>query len=214
MQKIIDVSSNNGVIDWSRAKADGVADAVIRLSLGYNTADKKAFINARDAHAEGMRVSFYHFAYPDKKQEGSVKSDAEAEANYFISLLRKLPPAHMLALDLEEWEGERDSPLSSQDFYDWVLYFLTRVFDSTGIVPMIYSYKDYLDRHLPKTHRLGGLPLWIANYDPIVSPGLPKGWNSYYLWQYTANAIIKGISGPCDLSRFQAEAVLKTVKTT
>lgn len=211
MQKVIDVSSNNGTIDWVRARADDVADAIIRCSLGYNTADKNALVNANNAHAAGVRVSYYHFAYPDKKEGGTVKTDAEAEANYFTRLFEKFPAPHMLAVDVEEWEGQRDSPLSNKEFYEWMLYFLSKVYDNTGIIPMIYSYRDYLDRHLPKTHQLGNLPLWIASYSAVAAPGLPNGWNQYYLWQYTAGATIQGIAGTCDVSRFHAASVLKNL---
>ena len=200
--KIIDVSSNNGVIDWTKAAADGVKDVIIRLSLGYNDKDKKADGYAKDALKAGIRVSYYHLAYPDKKT-GTVKGDAKQEANYFTGLFLagKMPAPHWLAIDLENMANGWDTPLNKSEYLEWVTVFLTEVYTATGIVCLIYSNRSYLDTHLPVKHGLEKLPLWIANYNPVAYPPLPKGWTEYFLWQYSDSGKVNGISGKVDVNK-------------
>src|ERR1700754_3767662 len=102
--KIIDVSIHNGVINWDKAKKDGVTQAIIRLSMGFNTRDKSAATNAGGASDAGINVGYYHFAYPDKRP-GNVALDAKQEAGYFTGLFRagKMPPPNWLVVDLEAW---------------------------------------------------------------------------------------------------------------
>lgn len=208
MSKIIDVSSNNGIIKWDRVKASGVTDAVVRLSLGYNTRDRQSEVNAREAAAAGIRVSYYHFAYPDKRT-GTVEGDARQEAGYFVDLVKSGPAPRWLTVDLEEWENKRDSPLTPAEYYQWLTVFLKVVYDATGMVCIIYSYASYLNSHLPAGHALGSFPLWIANYNQVAVPQLPFGWKQYFMWQYSAIGTVPGIVTKCDLNILPAELFFK-----
>lgn len=203
--KIIDVSSNNNSIDWRKAAGDGVTDVIIRLSLGTGTVDKKAATNAKAAQAAGIRVSYYHLGYPDHGTGGTLtpEEDAAQEAGHFTSLFgnNALPAPRWLAIDLEKMSTGWDTPLNKTDYLNWLIVFLNDVYNTTGIPCMIYSNKPYLDAHLPASHTLGKMHLWIANYNKVSTPPLPKGWTDYFLWQYTAKATINGIPGPCDMSK-------------
>ena len=65
MKKIIDISSNNGHIDWNEVINDGVSDVIIRLSLGFGDRDILALKYSQEAASVGLNVSYYHLAYPD-----------------------------------------------------------------------------------------------------------------------------------------------------
>jgi GH25 family lysozyme M1 (1,4-beta-N-acetylmuramidase) len=66
---------------------------------------------------------------------------------------------------------------------------------------ILYSYTSFLDANLPKYHKLGGVKLWIAAYVNKPKPMLPRGWDKYHIWQYSAKGKIKGILGDCDLNK-------------
>ena len=204
VKKIIDVSRHNGIIDWPKVKQGGIKDVIIRLSMGYNAIDPKAVQNAKEAFSAGLKVSYYHFAYPDLRT-GSWQGDAKQEAGYFTGLFAGglLPNPQWLALDLEKWDEVKniDTPLTNPQFNEWVTVFLSEVKTATGTTCMIYSNKYYLDQHLPPDHQLGNYPLWISNYNKGATPPLPRGWTKYFLWQYTSTASVKGITGNCDMSR-------------
>lgn len=219
--RIIDVSSNNGNIDWAKVKADGVTDAIIRTSLGFGDLDLMAIKNAKGANNVSLKLMYYHFAYPDKKQGYTYQQDANNEANYFCDKISQMPRSTMLAVDLEKdtsntnWgNGQGDTNLSSSEYEDWLKIFLSTVHSKTGLNIMIYSYKDYLDSHLPVSHNLGSFPLWIANYNSVPSPPLPKGWSDYYLWQFSKSGAINGISTPCDLDKLKITLEVESWKKT
>jgi lysozyme len=207
MEKIIDVSSHNGKINWRQVVADGVTDVIIRLSLGYHTKDKMAATYAEAASKAGITVSYYHFAYPDKKMGGTVDNDARKEARSFTGLFLDglMPAPRWLALDLEKWEGDRDAPLNKKEYLKWVAAFLGEVYTTTGKGCLLYSNKPYLDSHLPASHGLGKTPLWIANYNPVTNPALPKGWSAYFLWQFTDAGKVRGINGCADMNKLPFE---------
>jgi lysozyme len=199
--KIIDVSSNNGQIDWNEVINDGVSDVIIRLSLGFGDRDKLAPKYAQEAVSVGLSVSYYHLAYPDAKQ-GTVSGDATQEANYFTSLFQagQMPAPKWLAVDLEKMSNGWDTPLNKTEYLNWLQVFLSQVYSNTGVTCFMYSNKPYLDAHLPVNHGLGAIPLWIANYNNISSPPLPKGWSQYFLWQYSETGLVQGINGSVDLN--------------
>lgn len=193
---IIDLSSNNLVTGFTALAAAGVTDAIIRASMGVGEADKCLEKYATLAQNVGITVSFYHLAYPDAKNGGNLIDDATAEADYFVRLVQGLSPIKWLAIDLET-----PTKLSREDYELWVITWLQRVESLTGIRPMIYSNKFFLDMHLPEGHRLGAYNLWIANYRNIPAPELPNGWDNYFLWQYTETGTVAGISGKVDISK-------------
>lgn len=195
---IIDLSSNNGPIDFT--KISGVDEIFCRASLGYGDFDKNLNENANGAAANNIAVSYYHFCYP----HGNIDpgSDAAKQANYFCDTISKLPaPAH-LAIDCEPFNAQGlDTTYGKDEYAIWLQAFSDTVKSRTGIDCIIYTYADYLNRHLPDGHTFGRYPLWIANYGDIDTPPLPKGWDAYWAWQYSESGTVEGINGKVDLSK-------------
>jgi lysozyme len=48
--------------------------------------------------------------------------------------------------------------------------------------------------------RLHKYALWLAHY--ATEPTLPKGWDRYWLWQYSDKASVPGIQAPTDVNAF------------
>ena len=196
---IIDLSSNNGEVDFDQLK--DVEEVFIRASLGYGDFDKKLNENASGAQRAGLPVSYYHFAYPHDNVDPA--DDAAKQANYFADTIQKLPTATHLAVDLENFNAQGgDTSESQQEYATWLQTFLDTVESRTGIKCVIYTYADYLNRHLPKDHAFGSYDLWIANYGThVTNPPLPNGWTSSWAWQYSESGEMDGINGHVDLSK-------------
>ena len=128
-----------------------------------------------------------------------VVSDATKQSQYFCDTIAStnITPKY-LALDLET-----ATTLSRADYLLWVQTFLSNVQSITGVTPMVYSYKYWLDAHLPSDHQLASsYPLWLACYDNVSKPPCPVGWNSYLLWQYSETGAVSGCVGHVDCSMF------------
>lgn len=195
---VIDLSSNNGKVDFS--KITGVDEIFIRASLGYGDFDKNLNENANGAHAAGIPVSYYHFCYPHNNADPA--DDATKQANYFVDTIAKLPAPTHLAVDLENFSATADTTISKEDYATWLQKFLDTVEARTGIRCIIYTYADYLNRHLPAGHVFGRYSLWLANYGNTKNPPPPTGWAAYFMWQYSESGSVNGIEGHVDLSKF------------
>jgi lysozyme len=179
---VIDVSSNQGKINWQKVKAAGVTEVIIRTTMGTGTVDKMAHEYATEATAVGITVSYYAFGYPDKKHGGTAKADAESEAQWFCDTIKGLPTTYKyLVIDLEE-----ATTLTPQEFTVWATAWRDKVQSITGIANenlWVYGYYDYLNRNLINGHTLGRNPLWIAAYTQ-AQPHIPHGWTKWNMWQY------------------------------
>jgi lysozyme len=189
---IIDVSQNNGIIDWksvatNNPKVDGV---FIKATEGVGFIDKQLVYNAVDAKSVGLKIGYYHFASLNSKD---ILKDSEAEAYCFLKAIEKLPKNDLpLILDLET----NKIGLTSQEVLQWINNFF-KCLKTTNYA--LYSYTPFLNYNLPKNHGLGNIPLWIAAYTPSLK--LPNGWTKCYLWQYSSKGKINGIKGNVDLNK-------------
>lgn len=194
---IIDVSSNNLIKDYSKLKTAGIDAVIIRASLGFGDKDKNLEKNATEISKLGIPVSYYHFCYPSKEV-----GDAEKEATYFYEITSKLPTPVRRWIDLEDWNSKGlDTTLNKEQLLKWIHDFNDTIVKLSGKEIGIYSYTPYLDSHLPANHDLGKFRLWLAQYNDKPKPVLPKGWNQYYLWQYTCTGTVPGIQGNVDINK-------------
>jgi GH25 family lysozyme M1 (1,4-beta-N-acetylmuramidase) len=189
----IDISHHNELPDWVAIKNAGTSFVYIKISEGVGTPDHKAKEHANNAKQTGLRIGYYHFCRPDKKNGDSVVSDATAEADEALKIITNLQnPDLPLVLDLED-QKNWDTPLIKQDYLLWVTTFLNRIKEKSGIDCILYSRKEYLDRKLPKDHNLGNYKMWISYYPskPDANKVLcPVGWDDWAIWQYTENGLI------------------------
>lgn len=195
MPNIIDVSHHQGKIDWvkvvnSSFKPEGV---FIKVSEGIGYNDPNLKINSTGAKSAGLKIGYYHFASLNDK---NTLIDSKKEAQFFINSIKNLPKNdYPLVLDIEENKGK----LSKSEVLIWINTFFYELAQNGYTDYILYSYSPFLNENLPINHKLGTVKLWIADYtEPLV---LPKGWTKQWLWQYTQNGKIQGISTPVDLNR-------------
>ncbi|MEP6626934.1 MAG: glycoside hydrolase family 25 protein, partial [Ginsengibacter sp.] len=180
----IDVSHHNNIRDWSAIKNAGVSFTYIKISEGVGSPDTAAGGHANAAKQCGIKIGYYHFCRPDTRNGGSVINDANAEADDAISRMAVIPKSDLpLVLDLEDtptW----DTPLSLNEYLDWINTFITRIQSTAGLDVMLYSRKSYFDVKLPNDHNLGKYKLWISNYSVTDCHKIicPVGWTDWAMW--------------------------------
>jgi lysozyme len=87
--------------------------------------------------------------------------------------------------------------------------FVGAVNKKTGLWPILYTgelaKRPYVNRQIKKDSPLLLCPLNIAQYGP--KPELPRGWKTFFCWQYTDGLIgpqprlVSGVSG-CDRAKY------------
>ncbi len=191
----IDVSSNNGVIDWAKVKQNVIPIdfAIIKASEGVGYVDPKLKANATGADKAGIKKSYYHFASLNTLND---IPDAKAEADFFLSTIKSLPKNDFsLVLDIET----NKVGLDKIHVLEWIKTFFSEMKSHGYDDCILYSYSSFLDSNLSENHGLCN-KLWIAAYVNLPSPKLPKGWNEYLIWQKNSTSKIFGIQGNVDFN--------------
>lgn len=188
--KGIDVSENNGNVDWEAVARAGYEFAIIRLGYGHGHLDSKFYNNINAAKAVGLKLGVYYYSY------AVTEDDAEYEADYIAKILddcglgaNDLPMG--VWIDEEDADGWRErhgldmSPEGLQTITNMVTLTVNKLWDA-GLQPAgVYCNLDWLENHIDMS-QTGGAGLWIAH------PDAEDAEVSCMLWQYTFDADING----------------------
>jgi lysozyme len=197
---VLDLSNNNGAVDFERIYDGGTRRVYLKCTEGTNFLDKTAAPFFHRAKAAHLKVGFYHFARPS--QNPGVDG-ASREAAFF---LRNLPTGwHQKngttlrpCLDLEDPHAPPSVKIAQ-----WAHEFILYVKNHTGLYPIIYGNTYYLQGcsfHKPWAK------LWLASYgrnDGKEHPYIiPKPWLKKDLaaHQYSSEAHVAGVEGVVDIS--------------
>jgi lysozyme len=189
-----DVASWQGEVDWAAVKASGCAFGFTKATGGSWYTNPTLEANWVGMKADGVPRGAYHYAF-ESSGEPFPGEGPEAEADWFLSRLAPLgiEAGDMLVLDIEEGQG---------DLGEWALRWLRRVEQAVGFKPLLYTGAWFADPHgFSEYPELAEYPLWIAAYQS--QPPQPIApWTGYAFWQYTSQAMVPGVIGPCDMNVF------------
>ena len=182
--KGIDISNNNGAINFSGVKNSGVECVYIKATEGTTFQDsyKSAFYGG--AKSIGVKVGFYHFLVGT--------SAPETQAENFFNQIKDYENDLVPMLDVE---------VSFGGLNDYIARFIARFNQLTNMEIGIYTYTSFLNEHIDVA-RFKDFKLWEANYNN--NPwNLPS--NSFVNrigHQYTEKGYINGVNGVCDVNEF------------
>lgn len=180
--QVVDVSSNNHhPIDWKAVRKSGREGVIVKLTQG---AGHDAYVNPfaakdiLDAKAAGLLVAGYHFMNP-----------ADPVADQVALILAHLDHVQMVWVDSEtaeaSWTAEGTATHSMCDAL------------AKHVKTGLYSNPNFVKNMAGAPWHY---PLWLAEYGPKAS-------YAYALWQFEQNGAVPGITGNCDVSVFQGDAI-------
>jgi lysozyme len=188
MLKGIDVSNNNGPVDWAAVAASGVSFAFLKATEGTTFVDVYYPIHRSAAHAQGLRVGAYHFARPGR-------SGPEQQAEHFLSVATPVEGDLHPVLDLEDAGG-----LPTARLQRWTAGYLRVVEREVGVKAILYTGPWFWRSHVGNAN-FAQHPLWLAQYTKSATADVPGAWAGYTIWQHASDASIPGVRGRCDLNR-------------
>ena len=182
MQKVIDVSYHNGVIDWQRVKDAGY-HAIIRCGYGsdFESQDDEQFKrNADECTRLGIPWGAYLYSYA----KGATQAKSEAEHAIRLCEPYKDVMSYPIFFDTEEPGTESISASNATIFCSNV--------KAAGFVVGIYASQVWWQENLGNVKCY---VKWVARWSelkPIIS-----GWQ---IWQYSSDGNVPGIKGRVDMN--------------
>lgn len=192
----IDVSENQGDIDWYQVANDDIDFAVVRLgyrgtsSAGKIMLDSKFEANIDGAQYAGLDTGVYFFS------QATTVDEAQEEADFVLQSLGGRQLEYPIVYDCEEVAAgagtSRTSGMSADEMTACAKAFCARV-EQAGYTAMIYGNSTDLSRYTLKN--LSSYEIWYAEYGVPV----PTVKHDFVIWQYSNNGSVAGISTAVDL---------------
>lgn len=181
--KGIDVSENNGFVDWESVAAASVEFAIIRLGWGKRHLDERFYDNFNGARDAGLKVGIYYYS------EATDASEAAAEAEYVLYVMQDagitpdmLEMGFWFDEENDNWKSDRLT--DPEEITDICTTFISTM-EGAGYHCGLYANYNYLTNVIDMS-RLPGVPVWCAQYSDQCD------YEDAYIWQYTDSARING----------------------
>ena len=183
----IDVSTWQGSVDWSQVQYD-VDFAILRI--GYSeTLDNRFLEYAAGCEQYDIPYGVYHYSY------AVTAAEAQAEAEFVINTLQSYGynPEMYIWFDMEDGS---QAALSSSLKEAIVTSFCDTIAEA-GYQPGFYGFTSWFNSSFQNGY-LSSIPVWIAQIDGFSSNGTATHDGGTWLWQYSWEGSISGISGDVD----------------
>ena len=192
----IDLSHYQGEVFWETVGENTkMAYVYLKATEGGDHIDAQYERNIDLAHRYGLKVGSYHFFRP--------KTPLATQLQNFITQCRPGEQDLIPMIDVETTGG-----LPTDEFCDSLLIFLDMVEQAYHQQPLIYTFRNFYNRHL--IGQIDNYKLMIAMYteeEPVLADG-----RDITMWQYTSHGRIIGIRGSVDKSRFMGDHGLRDIK--
>lgn len=210
----IDVSKNNGSIDWGTVKAQGMDFVMIKTGNGRDTGSPETDIdsqfeqNYEGAGAVGLKRGVYHMI------SGRTPAAAILEAKYCLSILNDRELEYPIAYDIETTNPDPSTNLFStgKENVTAMAKAFCDTIEAAGYKAMIYTSSSILNNYLDYD-TIRNYKIWIAHHD-VESPSYS---NPYQIWQFTEKGSVEGANnhlGFCDMNYAYEKLTLSKTKLT
>lgn len=205
MKKLIDVSSYNGVVDWKKAKSQGVYGAILKIIRKDLTRDNQFNNNYKGCESIGMPWGVYNYSY------ATTVSKAKSDMNLVCDILDKISKKHFslgVWFDVEDKTQEKLSQAQIASIINAAEKIVVSRGYSFGVYTGLAFYKAHINRELVECKNW-----WIARYykgyDAMNISANPnesyKPLSNIVAWQYTSSGrfspdICNGNGGNVDLN--------------
>ena len=197
----VDVSENQGWIDWEAVSEDGIEFAMVRAGYRGTTegglfVDELYEYNLSAAHEAGIDCGVYFFS------QAITEEEAREEAEYVLSLLDGVYLEYPVAFDYEQNAAGIESRIAgiSPEEATRIAQAFCSVIEEGGYDAMVYGNAydlDYFDMDA-----LSEYSLWYAEYG---TP--PASRRPFMLWQYSNEGWVYGIDTAVDLNLDMSSAL-------
>lgn len=189
----VDISKENGDVDFSKLKKAGVQFVMIKVGArGYGNGqvalDDHFAEYMKGATEAGLNIGVYFFS------QAITKEEALEEANLVYENIKDYKITYPIAFDMEKITGDisRIDTLTKEEKSNIALVFLQALKD-VGYKGIIYGNKEWLIQQI-NLSTVGSFDIWLSQIGN--APDYPY---KFSMWQYTQSGKIDGITGDANL---------------
>ena len=200
MIKGIDVSDNNGMLDWDTIKANGIDFANIRVGYGSNYEsqdDRQAIRNMQECERLNIPYGVYLYSYALSLDE------AQSESEHALRMIEGFKPRLGIYIDMEDADGYKVRngivPEENGTLLTKICNIFMEKIRQAGYNTGTYANKNYFDNILIREQIRE--PKWMAIWGP---ESVPVDWAE--IWQYSSDGEIAGSSARTDVNYYINEA--------
>lgn len=184
----MDVSSHQGAVNWTTARANGARFAYVKATEGTTYRNPDFAQQYNGSFNAGMIRGAYHFALPDR-------SSGATQGNFFVDHGggwsadgKTLPPA----IDLEyNPYGASCYGKTQAAMVSWIHDIANTVRARTGRDPVFYTSTSWWTLCTGNSAAFSANPLWVARYASSVGT-LPASWSFQTIWQFADAGVFPG----------------------
>ena len=191
---IIDVSSNQGKINWEKVSKTGVERIILRATTQNGKLDVRTMENyngiLQNMNATMKNVDFYKFSYV--RDYAAARMECLKTLDQLDTNGIRLEVMDFFYLDLEG-HGGRDY---TKDEANEVILGYRDQCREMGVRLGLYFNYNYARNIVDKVWSF--MPLWVARYNSTLGDVEP--WKPH-IWQYTSKGTIDGIPNYVDISK-------------
>jgi len=197
MERCIDISTIQGIVDWEKVYQSGCKYAMIKATQGHGVGaatknlfcftDSRFVSNITKASALGVKCGVYHY------MTARTIAEANREADYFLSVITPYKNKIKLWVALDVEDPTYLGKLSSGVLTTVTKHFLQRIKDA-GYFPILYTNPNYLKNRFEK-NAFKDYDVWLAHYGVSRPYSVPN----MKIWQYGVGRQV-GVAGNCDLN--------------
>ena len=208
----------NTTIDWTKAHADGIDFAIVRVAArngsGTLYEDTSAKSHIENALANNINIGVYIYS------QALTVAEAKEEAEYVLKILDKqnwditLP----VVFDYEFGTRLKSGALTKTQMTNICKAFC-QIIEEAGYQPMIYANYAMCKSHLNTATLAKSYPIWLARYNKTttsnyLSTGTAVPYADitypYEFWQFTSSGRVSGYSGNLDCNYWYKNTAIKT----
>lgn len=191
---ILDISSNQGKIDWQKVSHQDVTKVILRSTTQNGKLDVRTLENyngiLQNMNDKLNSIDFYKFTYVRDYTSARIESMKTLDTLKRSGI--RLEVMDTFYLDLEDYGGRN---YTKDEASQVILGYFDTCLRCNVNLGLYFNY-NYAKNIVDPIWR--ELPLWIARYNSTlgdVSPWTPE------LWQYTSKGRVDGINGNVDISK-------------
>lgn len=203
MRRGIDVSDNQGVINWSKVKATGVEFAILRSTRGSGKTDYQFLDNVKGCRENEIPFDVYKYVYALTPEAAAAEIRTVCrllyENNIYCTIWYDIEDKTLRALGSEKITG--------------IIRAAEEEVKRCGFPFGIYCNADWYNNVIDKDD-FYDLDFWIARYPYVAERSVSDTPNEAYKpeigqelfgWQWTSRGKVPGINGHVDLDLIYQE---------